>query len=94
VDFGNKKILVTPGNQDLEINVAARKQTVYRQKIARVQFLAQKGKTYALKGSYSGPDAKLWIEDAETSKKILPEQSVEMTAVLPQAPTIIFLPAG
>ena len=93
---GTKKILVAPGNQDLEINVAARKQTVYRQKIVRVQFLAQKGKTYALKGAYSGPDAKFWIEEAETSKKMLPVQSVEMTAVLPvsQAPMIIFLPAG
>lgn len=93
---GTKTILVKPGAQDLEIIVAARKKTVYRQKVVRVQFVAEAGKAYALKGTYSGPDAKFWIEEAGSKKAVSPVRSVEMNAVLPgsQAPMIIFLPAG
>jgi hypothetical protein len=93
---GTKQILVKPGKQDLEVLVASRKSTVYRRKIARVQFVAEAGKTYGLRGSYSGPDAKFWIEDIPTKKIILPVRSIEMETVLPGsgAPMIIFLPAS
>ena len=93
---GTKQILVKPGKQDIEVLVASRKSTVYRQKIARVQFVAESGKTYGLRGSYSGPDAKFWIEELPSKKVVVPMQSIGMEVILPnsQAPMIIFLPAS
>lgn len=93
---GTKKIVVTPGKQDLEIIVSARENTVSRSNIVRVQFVANQGRTYALKGTFLGPDAQFWIEDVESKKKALPVQNVEMSVVpiRPYAPTVIFIPAG
>lgn len=90
-----KKIVVAPGKQDLEIIVSSRENTVSRYKIVRVQFVANAGKTYALRGTFSGPDVKFWIEDLESKSKALPVQTIEMSVAQREyAPTIIFLPAG
>lgn len=91
-----KKIIVVPGKQDMEIIVSSRKNTISRYKIVRAQFVASAGKTYALRGIFSGPDVKFWIEDVESKSKALPVQTIETSVAQREyyAPTIIFLPAG
>jgi len=91
-----KKIVVAPGSQDMEIAIYSRENTISRYKIVRVQFVANAGKTYALRGSFSGPDAKFWIEEVETKVKALPVQTLEIDVALPSqsAPMMIFLPSN
>lgn len=91
-----KKIIVVPGKQDMEIIVSSRENTVPRHKIVRVQFVANAGKTYALRGSFTGPDVEFWIEELETKNRVLPVQKLEISVAQrgSYAPTMIFLPAG
>lgn len=92
---GTAKILLTPGSHKIELIVSSRKNTIYRRSVVNVVVNVQAGRTYLLKGEYHDTDARIWIEEDGTGRKIIPPRNVEILAVPPnnQAPMIIFLPS-